>query len=222
MINIYKNINPAVSIIMATYNRARYLNRSIDSLLSQTFKDWELLVVDDGSDDNSFELINKYLPDHENIRYLKHQRRKLAFSRNVGITASIGEYITFLDSDDEYDKNHLKFRIDFMQGRPDVDLIHGGIQVIGNPYVVDKDNPDKTIHLEQCVIGGTFFGRRKVFIELKGFSSISYSEDSEFLERAKEKFAVQKVGYPTYIYHRDAEDSITNQRLNNLNKQVDE
>ena len=84
MINIYKNINPAVSIIMATYNRAGYLNRTIDSLLSQTFKDWELLVVDDGSDDNSFELINKYLPDHENIRYLKHQRRNLTFSRNVG------------------------------------------------------------------------------------------------------------------------------------------
>jgi glycosyltransferase involved in cell wall biosynthesis len=215
MLSIYKGFKPVISVIMATYNRAKYLNRSIDSLLFQSFKDWELLVVDDGSIDNTFEIINNYIDKYENVRYLKHKRRKLALARNTGIEASVGEYITFLDSDDEYDRNHLKLRMNFMQGRPDVDLIHGGIQIIGDPYVADKNNPGEKIHLEQCIIGGTFLGRRKVFIESEGFSSIDYSEDSEFLDRAKEKFVVQKVGYPTYIYHRDAEDSITNQKLNN-------
>lgn len=213
MLNIYKSFKPVISVVMASYNRAKYLKRSIESLLLQTFKEWELLVVDDGSKDNTFEIINEYLENNENIRYLKHKNRKLALTRNAGIEASVGEYITFLDSDDEYDKNHLKLRMNFMLGRPDVDLIHGGIQIIGDPYVADKNNPGEKIHLEQCVIGGTFFGRKKVFFESDGFSSIDYSEDSEFLDRAKEKFIVQKVGYPTYIYHRDTEDSITNLKV---------
>ena len=213
MLNIYKSFKPVISVVMASYNRAKYLKRSIESLLLQTFKEWELLVVDDGSKDNTFEIINEYLENNENIRYLKHKNRKLALTRNAGIEASVGEYITFLDSDDEYDKNHLKLRMNFMLGRPDVDLIHGGIQIIGDPYVTDKNNPGEKIHLEQCVIGGTFFGRKKVFFESDGFSSIDYSEDSEFLDRAKEKFIVQKVGYPTYIYHRDTEDSITNLKV---------
>jgi glycosyltransferase involved in cell wall biosynthesis len=220
MLSIYKSFKPVVSVVMASHNRAQYLNRSIDSLLSQTFKEWELLLLDDGSNDNTFEIINNYIENNENIRYFKHKRRKLAFTRNAGITASVGDYITFLDSDDEYDKNHLKFRINFMQGRPDVDLIHGGIQIIGDPFVADKNNPSEKIHLEQCVIGGTFFGRRKVFIESDGFLSFDYSEDSEFFDRTKEKFAIQKVGYPTYIYHRDAEDSITNQKLNNSENSI--
>jgi glycosyltransferase involved in cell wall biosynthesis len=220
MLNIYKSFKPVVSVVMASHNRAQYLNRSIDSLLSQTFKEWELLLLDDGSNDNTFEIINNYIEKNENIRYFKHKRRKLAFTRNAGIAASVGDYITFLDSDDEYDKNHLKFRVNFMQGRPDVDLIHGGIQIIGDPFVADKNNPAEKIHLEQCTIGGTFFGRRKVFTESDGFLSFDYSEDSEFLDRAKEKFVIQKVGYPTYIYHRDAEDSITNQKLNNSQNSI--
>lgn len=212
MVNTYLHFKPVITIIMATFNRSNYLDKSINSVLSQTFKEWELLIVDDGSNDNSFETINKYIKENENIIYLKHQHRKLSLSRNAGITASSGEFITFLDSDDEYNKNHLLFRFNFMRGRPDVDLIHGGLQIIGDPYVVDKKNPGKKIRLEQCAIGGTFFGKRKVFLDLDGFANIGYSEDSEFLERAEEKFNVQKVGYPTYIYYRETSDSITNQK----------
>ena len=174
MLNIYKSFKPVISVVMASYNRAKYLKRSIESLLLQTFKEWELLVVDDGSKDNTFEIINEYLENNENIRYLKHKNRKLALTRNAGIEASVGEYITFLDSDDEYDKNHLKLRMNFMLGRPDVDLIHGGIQIIGDPYVADKNNPGEKIHLEQCVIGGTFFGRKtkKFFLNQTVFQAL--------------------------------------------------
>jgi glycosyltransferase involved in cell wall biosynthesis len=210
MIITYVHFKPVISIIMATFNRADYLEKSINSVLKQSFKEWELLIIDDGSKDNSFDIINKYVQENENIIYLKHQHRKLPLSRNSGMPASCGEFITFLDSDDEYNKNHLLFRFNFMKGRPDVDLIHGGVQIIGDPYVADRKIPGKKIHLEQCAIGGTFFGKRKVFFDLEGFANIPYSEDSDFLERAEEKFNIQKVGYPTYIYNREVRDSITN------------
>jgi glycosyltransferase involved in cell wall biosynthesis len=213
MIKIYPTFKPVVSVIMATYNRANFLKRSLDSMINQSFKEWELLIVDDGSSDNSYDIIKDYITNYENIRYLKHQNRKLPLTRNTGILASVGDYITFLDSDDEYDKNHLRLRYNFMIGNTDTDLIHGGIQIIGDPYVIDKNSPGQKIHLEQCAIGGTFFGKRKIFLELGGFSTIGYSEDSEFLERVEEKYIIRKVHYATYVYHREVRDSITNLKI---------
>lgn len=97
-----------------------------------------------------------------------------------------------------------------MEVNPHIDLIHGGTKIIGNEFVRDKDNPDKFIHLSECSIGGTFLGKTKIFKSLNGFRNISYSEDSDFLERAEKLFNVKKVSFDTYIYHRELEDSITN------------
>ena len=84
------------------------------------------------------------------------------------------------------------------------------LRIIGNEFVPDKYNPSKFIHLSECTIGGTFFGKRKVFLDLNGFRNLEYSEDSDFLNRAKQKFNVAKIDYQSYIYHRDSPDSITN------------
>ncbi len=210
MINVYKNYLPLISVVMAAYNRGSFLQRSINSLLEQSFKEWELVVVDDGSNDNTFEIINRYLIEYQNIRYLKHSNRKLAITRNAGINASVGRYVTFLDTDDKYKPEHLQLRFDFMQSHPDVDLIHGGVEIIGNPFVKDKYDLTKDIHLDDCTIGGTFFGKRIMFEDMNGFADIPYSEDSEFCERASEKYKILKVNYPTYIYYRDTADGICN------------
>ena len=93
---------------------------------------------------------------------------------------------------------------------PETDLIHGGVNIIGDVFVADRNDNKKMIPLYECVIGGTFFGKREVFEQLRGFNNIPYSEDFEFLERALKIFKVEKVYYPTYIYHRDTMDSITN------------
>lgn len=210
MLKLYKNYEPAVSIILPTFNRVDLLPRAVESVLQQTFKKFELIVVDDGSTDSTFEYINKHLSVNHNIRYLKHSNRKLAISLNTGIAVSCGNYLMFLGSDDELKPDHLERRVDYMNAHPHVDLIHGGVVVIGNPYVPDKNDSSKQIHLEQCTIGGTFFGKRKIFIELDGFKDIQYSEDSEFMERAAQKYKVEKIDFPTYIYHRDTPGSITN------------
>lgn len=205
---VYKSFDPIVSIIIPTFNRAKYLRRSIESVINQSFKVWELIIVDDGSTDNSFLLINDYLTAFENIRYLRHSNRYTPLTTNAGILASCGKYLAFLGSDDEYKQDYILQRVNFMEGHPSVDFIHGGVEIIGLPFVKDKNDLSKNIHLAECAIGGTFFGKRNVFFELGGFHNLKYSDDSDFLERAEKKFNVTKVDWQTYIYYRDTPDSI--------------
>ena len=203
------DIQPEISIILCTYNRAKYLNDCINSVIHQTFENWELVIVDDGSEDNSFELIQPYIQKFNNIRYLKHQNRKLGLSKNAGIQASFGKYITFIDSDDTYKFNHLESRWQYMQSHSEVDLIEGGFFSDEEVFVADYFQVGKTINLRECVLGPTFLGKRKVFFELGGFHNIAYGEDTDFWERASKIFKTQKISQPqTYIYTR-AETSIT-------------
>lgn len=212
---IFDNI-PEISIILCTYNRAQYLNRCIDSVITQTFKDWELLVVDDGSSDNTFAVVNEYIQNFRNIRYLKHQNGKLWYAKNVGIQASFGKYITFLDSDDSYLPQHLDVRIKYMQEHPEIDLIEGGFASEEEIWVADYFQPGKTINLRECVLGPTFFGKRQVFFEVKGFNNIAYGEDTDFWYRAAETFTTQKLPQlQTYVYTR-AETSITKSVLEEI------
>ena len=205
---VYKSFNPIVSIILPTFNREKLLRRAIDSVLSQTFKEWELIVVDDGSTDSSFELVDNYMQTHENIRYMKHSNRRPPLSQNAGLLASAGTYISFLGSDDEYKPEYIEERVKFMNQNLDADMIHGGVEIIGNPYVKDKNDLTRQIHLSECVIGGTFFGKKKMFLEMEGFTDLKYSDDSDFFERAENKFKIYKVNFPTYVYYRDTPDSI--------------
>ncbi|MBU1679910.1 MAG: glycosyltransferase [Bacteroidetes bacterium] len=206
---LYQNFNPSVSIILPTFNRERLITRAINSVLGQSYTNWELIIVDDGSEDDTFAVVNPFLYEHRNIRYMKHANRYLPISLNIGIQASIGKYVTFLGSDDEYKKDHLEDRISFIKNS-NFDLIHGGVEIIGDEYVKDKNNIERKIHLSECILGGTFLGKREVFLELDGFKNIKYSEDSEFFERANNKFKIGRVNYPTYIYYRDTPDSICN------------
>jgi glycosyltransferase involved in cell wall biosynthesis len=198
-----------VSVILTVYNRENYLRRAINSLLAQTFRDWELIVINDGSTDDSYKILKEYEILFSNIKVFTQENRKLAFSRNRGINLSSGKYITFLDSDDEYGENHLSERVKFMEEDHSVDMIHGGVKIIGDEFVRDKDNPYCFIHLSECTIGATFFGKRNVFSSLNGFKENIYSEDSEFLQRASKKFNIKKVDFNTYIYRRETEDSLT-------------
>lgn len=201
---------PLISVILTVYNREKYLRRSIDSLLNQTFKNWELIAIDDGSDDNSYNILREYSVKDKRIKVFRHKNMKLPLSRNRGIKAASGKYITFLDSDDEYEKNHLQKRADCLENNSYIDLLHGGVKIIGDEFVRDKNNPDNLIHLSECTIGATLFGKREVFLELDGFRNLDYSEDSEFLERAEKIFHVEKIDVKTYKYYRDVPDSITN------------
>lgn len=205
---VYKSFVPIVSVILPTFNRRNLLPRALESVIKQNFKQWELLIIDDGSTDNTFELINSYINQFENIRYIKHLNRRPPLSQNIGLLASAGEFVSFLGSDDEYKPTYLEERVNFMRSKSDVDMIHGGVEIVGHPFVKDKNDLSKEIHLSECVIGGTFFGKRNFFIELNGFTDLNYSDDSDFFERAVNKYKIEKVSFPTYVYYRDTPDSI--------------
>lgn len=209
--DIYKEKNPLVSVIMVTYNRADYLKRSIQSYVEQNFKLTELIVVDDGSQDNTFSIVMDFMKKHDNIRYMRHTNRNISLSKNAGIIASSGQYITFLDSDDMYKPDHISIRYEFMQQHPEIDMLEGGVTIIGNPYVRDIENFNQNIHLSKCHIGATFFGKREVFIKLNGYNKkVEYSEDSVFWKKANQFFKLKKIDHPSYVYYRDTPGSVCN------------
>ena len=99
-----------MSVIIPTYNRERVLPRAIESVLSQTYKDLELIVVDDGSTDSTSRIVNSY--DDPRIKFVRHTKNKNASAaRNTGINHADGDYVAFLDSDDEWKKEKLSEQV---------------------------------------------------------------------------------------------------------------
>ena len=105
-----------VSIIMPSYNSEHYISKTIDSILSQTVQDWELIIIDDCSSDNSNKVINSYISKCSQIKLIQLEKNMgPAFSRNRGIKEAQGRYIAFLDSDDVWMKHKLEKQLAFMQ-----------------------------------------------------------------------------------------------------------
>jgi glycosyltransferase involved in cell wall biosynthesis len=210
--NIAKTaFRPFFSIIITTYNRAHILKRALDSLISQTEKDWEAIIVDDESSDDTYSKVLPYLKSDYSIRYLSKVHRGEALSKNTGINSSAGKFISFLDSDDEYSPIHLQSRKEILKQDLTIRFLYGGVKIIGNQYVPDRFDYKKKIHLSECVIGGTFFIEKSVLFHLKGFRKITLGPDADLFDRAVVAGVVMKeTKIPSYIYHHDNEDSITN------------
>ncbi|MFN5786662.1 MAG: glycosyltransferase family 2 protein [Flavobacteriia bacterium] len=98
---------PFFSIILPTYNRAHFLPKAIESVLTQTFEDWEMIIVDDGSTDNTYEIVLSY--NDPRVRYIYQENQERSAARNNGIDQATGDYICFLDSDDYYLPEKLHF-----------------------------------------------------------------------------------------------------------------
>lgn len=206
-------IQPTISVVLCTFNRAAHLPTCIDSVLAQTCSDFELIVVDDGSTDDTFAVVDRYLMRHPHVRYCKHANRRQGYARNTGIQASLGRYITFIDSDDSYLPTHLEARLAYMEAHADIDLISGGLALDEEIHVVDYFHRDRTINLRECVVGPTFFGRRPLFFELDGFSDDPHFDDTDFWHRAAARYKTALITEPeTYRYTR-APSSITRDLL---------
>lgn len=106
------NEQPLVSVIMPCYNGERFIAEAIESVLGQTYQNWELIIINDGSTDNSEKIIKELLNKDNRIRYIKNNKNKgIPATRNVGIKASKGEYIALLDQDDFWMKEKLKIQM---------------------------------------------------------------------------------------------------------------
>lgn len=208
--------NPYFSIIIPTFNRKEILTRAINSLIAQTEENWEAIIVDDGSDDNTLLHIKPYLDNDERIKYIRQKNTGAALAKNTGIEAASGTFLTFLDSDDEYQTTHLESRKTILSENPHVQFLYGGIKVVGNLFVPDRFDNRKKIHLDDCVIGGTFFIERKLLLSINGFKNIVIGEDADLFDRLSLKEVVKlKTDKATYVYRHDQADSVTNSRMNN-------
>lgn len=193
---------------MAVFNTEFHLTkRAIDSVLGQDFQDFELIIIDDGSTQNDRKSLLEYIELHEDkIAYIRHRNRGQAASINRGVINSIGEYITILDSDDEYKPFHLSACLQEMEN---ADLICSTTETVVDSiedyYVPDKNDLSKPIHLDDAILFGTLFGHQKVFktIDFEG----GFAADSAFYEKAKVLFNVKKVNQKSYIYYRNNPNS---------------
>lgn len=116
---------PKLSIVMPVFNQTEALKEMVDSILASTFKDWELLAVDDGSKEDTLSVLNQYAIYDSRIRvfYRKEQPKGAQTCRNIGLKEAIGEYIIFFDSDDIISPSCLQIRVEGLDSRPDLDFM---------------------------------------------------------------------------------------------------
>jgi len=119
---------PTVSVIIPTYNRGHYLCNAVDSVLAQTYQDFEIIVVDDGSSDKTAAIIKNY---HPKVRYVYKDNGGLSSARNVGIREAEGKYMAFLDDDDSWLPDNLEIKVNFLENNPEYGFI------VSNGYFVD-------------------------------------------------------------------------------------
>ena len=107
-----------ISIITASYNAERFIKNTIESVLKQTYQNWEMIIIDDCSSDNTESIVNRYVELDKRIKFYKLEKNSgAAIARNLGINKANGEFIAFLDSDDLWDENKLEKQIEFMKER---------------------------------------------------------------------------------------------------------
>ena len=126
------NTQPTVSIIMPTYNRERFLPEAFESIQSQTFTNWELIVVDDGSTDGTKELVHELAVSlRQPVRYFLQENQGAYAARNTGLELLTGRYVAFFDSDDIWLSHHLKDCVEALDAHGDVDWVYGACRIVG-------------------------------------------------------------------------------------------
>lgn len=169
---------PTVSVIITTYNHAHYLLESIESVFAQTFKDYEIIVVDDGSTDNTKDVLSALIAA-QRIRYAYQVNKGKSVARNYGIELAQGKYVAFHDADDLYDPTKLEKQVAYFKTHPEVALVHSGYSKFdddGNDLGYrDTSKKSGWIYPEILVDWSVLMGvpcvmvRTAVFAELGGF-----------------------------------------------------
>jgi glycosyltransferase involved in cell wall biosynthesis len=168
----YTSVRTMITIITATYNRADMVQVTINSILNQTYKNWELIIVDDGSDDHTEKLLRKYLTDPR-ISYLKKENTGQPDSLNVGAQYAKGDFITFLDSDDEAYPHWLETVSGMIDENTGI-ACAGAVRKLLNGKII-KEGPKETMIFGKKVklkfTSGSLFIKRSIFIEAGGYDA---------------------------------------------------
>ena len=218
--------NPAVSVIIPTYNRANLVAKAIKSVLSQTYQDFEIIVIDDGSTDNTEEIIRSF--KDKRVKYIKKYKENKGSSvaRNIGIKVARGKYIALLDSDDEWLPEKLDKQIKVLQSEsPEVGVVYSNLCYIDeNGKSMNKlRNPKKEGYIYEDLFGKNCVGtpstvliRKECFHQVGLFDDLlNAMEDWDMWIRIAKyyRFALIKVPLVKYRLH-------SNQKTRNLELKI--
>lgn len=181
----------SISVVMPVYNSEKYLQESILSILNQTIKDFDFIIIDDGSTDNTEKLIKSF--NDKRIIYLKKNHEGISSALNYAINFSNSKYIVRMDADDIAFPNRIEKQINYMKENPNVDIIGSGMLVINedNAIVGEKKIPFNKNQILAAmpfyctVMHPTFCFKKSIFIKLNGYrSSFIYAQDYDLLLRS--------------------------------------
>lgn len=201
--------NPLVSIVLPTYNGSRYLDQAVQSCLNQTHTDWELIIVDDASTDDTPARIAKYLAEDGRIRSLRHEtNRKLPGALNTGFSLAKGDYLTWTSDDNCYRPNAIAEMVAFLESCQDVDVVYTDYSEIDQEgRVLQKITiKDPEVLLRYNAIGPCFLCRRNVHETVGGYDdNLFLAEDYDFWLRASVLFRLQPLHKDLYLYRRHSD-----------------
>ena len=202
--------NPRISVITPVYNAEKFLHRCVDSILAQTFQDFELLLVDDGSSDSSSDICDDYAQKDERVRVLHKVNGGVSSARNLGLNNARGEWVTFADSDDEVCEDWLSTFVDNLDG---YDAVVTGFYFVTSdkvlPFVIDSHSEVPAVvadHLNKEHNYGFLWCKifKYSLIEnqkLRFNEKLSFLEDEDFVCRYwAESKKIKVVNHATYKY----------------------
>jgi glycosyltransferase involved in cell wall biosynthesis len=204
---------PAVSVIVPAYNVGLYVGAALDSALTQTFHDFEIIAVDDGSTDQTATIVASRQAHDERIRLVRQPNRGLSSARNAALAVARGEFIALLDGDDLWHRRFLEEQVTVLRERPDVALVTGNAFYLGGaldgepvrPVPDNRHAPTLASILgdEEAVFIMTVF-RRSVFETIGGFDEhLRTNEDYDYwLRAAAAGFTFARNDKPLGVYRR--------------------
>jgi glycosyltransferase involved in cell wall biosynthesis len=204
---------PAVSVIVPAFNVAVYIGAALDSALAQTYRDFEIVVVDDGSTDETAAIVVSRQAQDNRIRLVRQPNGGLSSARNPALTAARGEFLALLDGDDLWHPRFLEEQLAIFGRRDDVSLVTGNAFFLGGPHDGEpvRPVPDKRteptlasiLDDEEAVFIMTVF-RRHVFETVGGFDeNLRTNEDYDFwLRAAAAGFRFARNDQPLGVYRR--------------------
>ncbi len=201
---------PEISIVLPTYNGSKYIRASIESCLNQTFKDFELIIVNDSSTDSTPEIIKQYAAKDNRIKVIHNEKNlRLPLSLNKGFEAAGGKYFTWTSDDNYYAPFALQVMYDELQSKPEVDLTYTNYTLIDDEGKVTGTRTFNNIYQSfqrWLGCGACFLYKSVVHFELKGYNpSFFLIEDYDFFVRAFTRFKFSYINrYDTYFYREHA------------------
>jgi glycosyltransferase involved in cell wall biosynthesis len=207
---------PLVSVIIPCYNQAHYLGEAIESVINQTYPRCEIIVVDDGSTDNTAEVAARY----KEVRCIRQQNQGLSAARNSGLRESKGEFLVFLDSDDRLLPEAIETGLKYLQERPECAFVSGHYRLIdseGEPgppepqHLVEKDHYLTLLRKNYIIAPASVVYRREVFDAVGSFdTSLRSSEDYDIYLRIARTRAVHCHGGVVAEYRRHTSNMSSN------------